>query len=88
MQVPSFVPLSHRSGSLFGVDTEDSTDAGTYSVNVLASQAQGQGTEQLHLEASFTLIIEPEETTGSAGGEIQCDDMDFACLIMLSVDSG
>ena len=68
-------------------------DAGTYQINVFASQAQGQedesqtGSSQLSLEATFTLIIE-SDASESASGETGCNDMDFACQIMLSVGSG
>ena len=41
----------------------------------------------MSLEATFTLIIESDGSE-SASGETGCNDMDFACQIMLSVGSG
>ena len=83
---PRFIPVSHISGSPFGVETYDNSEAGIYIITVKVTPT-GQENAPLTLEATFSLMI-TADVTESASAEVECNELDFACQILQSIGSG
>ena len=62
---PLFIPEVYAASDYFGIDTSESADQGTYTVEVFVTQDDGTGI-QLQLQQSFELKIEcPDSGCGS-----------------------